>query len=315
MMHSLLTPAYRAYMERQVAAEGPALVSMTVEEARQLMRDMQTADVSAYAVTAELHKIGDFAVEVLRPSGVQGLLPVVLYLHGGGWVLGDAQTHARMMREIVVQSGAAVVFVEYGCAPEFPFPAPLEHCYQALEWVAAKGASLGLDGSRIAVAGDSAGGNLTAALALLAKARNGPAICLQAMLYPVTDCEYSTESYEEFSTGLNLDRETMQWFWDRYVADEGARKDPLASPLRADDGALRGLPRALVITAECDVLRDEGEAYGRRLAEAGVTVTSVRFAGALHGFMLIDELATDAQAVGAMQLFTAQLRQALGIDG
>lgn len=313
-MHPFLTPAYRAYMERQVAAGGRTLASLTVDEARQLMRDMQTADVSAYAVTAERHKVGDFAVEVLRPVGAPGPLPVVLYLHGGGWVLGDAQTHARMMREIVAQSRAAVVFVEYGCAPEFPFPLPLEHCYQALEWVAAKGRQLELKPSRIAVAGDSAGGNLTAALALLAKERNGPAICLQALLYPVTDCDFSTGSYEEFSSGLNLDRETMQWFWDRYVVDEEARKDPLASPLRASRDALQGLPRALVITAECDVLRDEGEAYGRRLAEAGVPVTSVRFGGTLHGFMLIDELAGDAQAVWAMQLLSAQLRHVLGTD-
>ena len=314
-MHEFLAPAYRAYMERQVAAGGPTLASLTVEAARQLMRDMQTADVSGYAVTAERHRVGDFAVEVLRPIGATGPLPVVLYLHGGGWVLGDAQTHARMMREIVAQTRAAVVFVEYGCAPEFPFPVPLEHCYEALEWVAAKGASLGLEPSRIAVAGDSAGGNLAAALALLAKERKGPVIGLQALLYPVTDCEFATGSYDEFSTGSNLDRETMQWFWDRYVADEEARKNPLASPLRATDEALQGLPAALVITAECDVLRDEGEAYGRRLAEAGVAATSMRFAGALHGFMLIDELASDPQAVGAMQLFTAQLRQALGTDG
>ena len=154
-MHALLAPAYRAYMERQVAAGGPTLASLTVDEARQLMRDMQTADVSGYAVTAERHEVGAFAVEVLRPAGVQGPLPVVLYLHGGGWVLGDAHTHARMMREIVVQSQAAVVFVEFGCAPEFPFPLPLEHCYQALEWVAEQGRSLGLEPSRIAVAGDS----------------------------------------------------------------------------------------------------------------------------------------------------------------
>lgn len=311
-MHELLAPAYRAYMERQIAAGGPTLASLTVDEARQLMRDMQTADVSTYAVTVERHEVGDFAVEVLRPAGAQGPLPVVLYLHGGGWVLGDAHTHARMMREIVAQSKAAVAFVEFGCAPEFPFPFPLEHCYQALEWVATNGASLGMEPSRIAVAGDSAGGNLTAALALLAKERKGPAICLQALLYPVTDCDFTAGSYEEFRSGLNLDRETMQWFWDRYVADAEARKNPLASPLRASGDALQGLPPALVITAECDVLRDEGEAYGRRLAEAGVPVTSARFAGALHGFMMIDELATDAQAVGAMQLFVAQLRHAFG---
>lgn len=314
MMYEGLSPAYRAYMERQAAAGGPTLASLTVDEARQLMRDMQTAEVSGYAVTVERHEVPDFAVEVLRPAGVRGPLPVVLYMHGGGWVLGDAQTHARMMREIVLQSRAAVVFVEYGRAPEFPFPLPLEHCYQALEWVAAKGSSMGLEASRLAVAGDSAGGNLTAALALLAKERKGPAICLQALLYPVTDCDFTTGSYEEFSTGLNLDRETMRWFWDRYAAEDAVKKNPLASPLRASGDALQGLPPALVITAEYDVLRDEGEAYGRRLAEASVHVTSVRFMGTLHGFMMIDELSGDAQAVGSMQLFTARLRHALGTE-
>jgi acetyl esterase len=313
-MCTLLAPEYRAYMQRQLAAGGPPLASLTVEEARNLMREMQAADLSTYAVTSERHKVGDFAVDVIRPADASGPLPVVLYLHGGGWVLGDARTHARMMREIVMQSHAAVVFVEYGRAPEFPFPLPLEHCYQALEWVAENGAALGLESSRVAFAGDSAGGNLAAALTLLAKERKGPAICLQALLYPVTDFDFASGSYEEFSTGLNLDRETMRWFWDRYLADDEARKNPLASPLRASPDALQGLPPACVITAECDVLRDEGEAYARRLAEAGVAVTSVRFAGTLHGFMLIDELAGDTQAVWAMHLLVAQLRQALGMS-
>ncbi len=314
-MTNLLAPNYRAYMERQLAAGGPPLASLTVEEARQLMREMQTADTSGYAVRQERHTLGDLAVEVLRPAGASGPLPVVLYLHGGGWVLGDMQTHARMMRELVVQSQAAVVFVEYGCAPEFPFPLPLEHCYRALQWVAETGPSRGLEPSRIAVAGDSAGGNLAAALALYAKQREGPAIRLQALLYPVTDCDFETGSYKEFSTGLNLDTETMQWFWDRYLPDRAARRNPLASPLRAAREALVGLPPACVITAECDVLRDEGEAYGRKLAEAGVAVTSVRFAGTLHGFMLMDELAEDAQAAAAMRLLAAELRQALGTGG
>lgn len=312
-MHQLLAPAYRAYMERQLAAGGPSLASLTVEEARALMRDGQTADVSGYAVTSKRYEMGEFAVDVLRPADAAGPLPVVVYLHGGGWVLGDAKTHARMVREIVVQSQAAVVFVEYGRAPEFPFPTPLEHCYQALEWVSDKGATLGFEPSRIAVAGDSAGGNLAAALALLAKERMGPEISFQALLYPVTDCDFATKSYKDFGAGVNLDRDAMHWFWDRYLASEDAREHPLASPLRASREALKGLPPACVITAECDVLRDEGEAYGLRLAEAGVVVTSVRFAGTFHGFMMADELAEDVQAVWAMRLLAAQLREALGV--
>lgn len=311
MNYPYLTPESHAYIERQIAAGGPSLTSMTADEARARMRDMQAADVTDYAVTVDRHSVGDFVVEVVCPSGAAEPLPVVLYLHGGGWVLGDAQTHARMAREIVTQMQAAVVFVEYGRAPEFPFPLPLEHCYQALEWVAAKGASLGLQPSNIVVAGDSAGGNLATALALLAKERKGPAIRLQALLYPVTDYNFTTKSYEAFSDGFNLDRETMQWFWNQYLAGDEESKNPLASPLRAGREALSGLPPACVITAECDVLRDEGESYARRLAEAGVPVSSVRFAGTLHGFMVINELANDPQSVAAMQLLIAQLRNAL----
>jgi acetyl esterase/lipase len=306
-----LNPEYRAYIERSRVAGGEPLTSMSVEDARTLMRDMQNADVSGCPVTIERHAVGDFSVEIIRPSGYTSPLPVILYLHGGGWVLGDAHTHARMARDIVAQSQAAMVFVEYGRAPEFPFPLPLEHCYQAFEWVVLEGPSLDLDPSRIAVAGDSAGGNLAAALALLAKQRKKQGIRLQALLYPVTDCDFETPSYEIFSTGLNLDRETMQWFWDRYAPDEKARMDPLASPLRTPLEALHDLPPALVITAECDVLRDEAEAYALKLAEAGVCVTSVRFGGTLHGFMMIDELAQSTQAVSANRLLIAHLRQAL----
>lgn len=306
-----LAPEYRAFMERQDAAAGPPINELSVAEARQFMRDSQQADISRYPVVAERHPVDDFSVLVLRSKGYEAPLPVIVYLHGGGWVLGDAETHARMVREIALATHAAVVFVEYRRAPEAQFPQPLDQCYRALEWIQAQGHSLGLDQSRIAVAGDSAGGNLAAALCLLAAQRGGPAIRFQALLYPVTDCDFDTASYREFSAELNLDSAAMRWYWDYYAPDDAARQNPLASPLRASDKALRGLSPALVITAECDVLRDEGEAYARRLAAAGVPVVSARFGGVLHGFMVIDELARTPQAEAAMRLLASELSAAL----
>lgn len=314
-MLDLLTPESRAYVERARADGGPSIGEMTVQQARKLMRDMQRADVSAYAVTAERHDVGDFSVQVIKPAETAGPLPVVLYFHGGGWVLGDAGTHARMTREIAVQSQAAVVFVEYACAPEAPFPIPLEQCYRALTWVSEKGKSLGLDSERIAVAGDSAGGNLAAAVSLLAARRRGPAIRLQALLYPVIDCDLDTRSYLDFAQGLNLDRAAMRWFWEKYVPDAAARVDPLASPMRASLAELKAMPPALIITAECDVLRDEAEAFARKLGDAGVQVAAVRYAGALHGFMVIDELAGATQTVSAMRLLVSELRSAFARGG
>lgn len=311
VMLALLAPEYRAYLQRDGAEAAPSLDQLSVPDARKLMRDMQQGDVSSYSVTAERHMLDGCSVLILKPAHLNDPLPVVMYLHGGGWVLGDADTHARVVREIAVQSQAAVVFVEYACAPEAPFPRSLEQCYQTLEWVIEKGGALGLDPARIAVVGDSAGGNLAAALALLAARRGGPAIRMQALLYPVTDCDFSTASYRDFEKGLNLDLAAMRWFWDKYVPHAAMRMNPLASPLRAADDELRKLPPALVITAECDVLRDEGEAFARRLAKAGVPVTAVRFLGTLHGFMVIDELAHEMQATSAMRLLAAKLSGAL----
>ena len=310
-MLALLAPEYLAYTERARLEGGPALSELSVAEARKLMRDMQQSDLSAYPVKAERHMLDGFSVLVLKPASADDLLPSVVYFHGGGWVLGDAETHARMVREIAVQAHAAVVFVEFACAPEAPFPLALEQCYRACAWVAERGHTAGLDSSRIAIAGDSAGGNLAAAVALLAARRGGPDIRLQALLYPVTDCEFSTLSYRDFGTGLNLDIAAMRWFWQHYIPDPAMRHDPLASPLRAQTEDLRGLPPALVFTAECDVLRDEGEAYARKLANAGVAVNSVRYMGTLHAFMMIDEFAREAQAASAMRLLTSELREAL----
>ena len=312
-MLAMLAPEYCAYIQRLRAEGGPALADMSPDEAREYMRSVQSADVSAYPVAVERHVANGVPVLILRPSGTNGPLPVILYLHGGGWALGDADTHARMIREIVVQAQAALVFVDYARVPEAPFPRPLEDCYQALTWVAEHGHTAGLDPARIAVAGDSAGGNLAAALGLLCARRGGPQLRFQALLYPVTDCDFTTTSYRNFAEGLNLDLAAMQWFWDHYVPDHTVRADPLASPLRAPAAELRHLPPALVITAECDVLRDEGEAFAQKLAQAGVPVASVRYNGVLHAFMMVDELAQTAEARSAMALLTAHLREALHV--
>lgn len=309
-MLGMLAPEYRAYIERLRAEGGPALDQLSVSEARKLMRDMQTAGLPPGAVTTSLHSVDDFSVRVVRPDGMEGILPFVIYCHGGGWVLGDFDTHARMVAAIAVAARCAIVFVEYECAPEAPFPRPLEQCYRALTWIAEQASELGLDPDRISIAGDSAGGNLAAAVALLCSRRGGPQLRLQALLYPVTDCDFSTASYRDFETGLNLDLPAMRWFWNHYLAVDAERFQPLASPLRASLDDLRNLPPALVITAECDVLRDEGEAYARKLAQAGVPVTAVRFSGVLHAFVMIDELASSSQAVSAMNLLVRHLSNA-----
>jgi acetyl esterase/lipase len=314
-MLALLAPEYRAYIEWLRAQSWPPLDQHSVPEARARMRLMQKGSSLPGAVTEERHALDGFSVLILRPVHAQEeLLPVVVYFHGGGWVLGDCDTHARMVGEIAVQSRAAVVFVEYARAPEMRFPVPLEQCYRAVAWVAGQGRSLGLDSERIAVAGDSAGGTLASGVSILAARRGGPRIRMQALLYPVMDCDFSTTSYREFETGLNLDLAAMHWFWNHYLPDADLRVQPLASPLRASLDELKSLPPALVITAECDVLRDEGEAYARKLAQAGVSVTSVRFAGTLHAFLMIDKLAQTTQALSAMRLLTSELRQALGVD-
>lgn len=311
-MLAMLTPEYRAYMERLRAQDWPPLHAQSVSDARARMRQMQQGDVSRYTVSVERHAVDGFSVQIIKPAAVQEPLPSIIYYHGGGWVLGDFETHGRMARELAVQSRAAVVFVEYARSPEMRFPVPVEQCYRAITWVAEHGENFGLDAERISVAGDSAGGNLATCVCMMAVQRGGPQICLQALLYPITNCDFTTASYRDFESGLNLDAAAMHWFWNQYAPNETTRTHPLASPLRASLDELRGLPPALVITAECDVLRDEGEAYARKLASAGVPVTAVRFSGVLHSFMMVDQLAQERQAASAMRLLASELRQAFG---
>jgi acetyl esterase/lipase len=255
---------------------------------------------------------GSVPIRIVRPAGTAEILPVVVYFHGGGWVLGDRDTHDRLVREIAVGAEAAVVFVDYARAPEARYPVAIEQGYAATRYVADNGASLRIDPLRLAVAGDSVGGNMAAAVTLLAKQRRGPKIALQVLFYPVTDAGFDTPSYTRFADGPWLTKRAMQWFWDAYLPDAAARQQPTATPLSASLDQLAGLPEALVITDENDVLRDEGEAYARKLSNAGVRVTSARYNGTIHDFVMLNALADTPATRGALAQSVGALKTALG---
>jgi acetyl esterase len=254
---------------------------------------------------------GSVSIRIFKPEGSAGGLPIVMYFHGGGWVLGDAESYDRFIREVTVGSGVAVVFVEYSRSPEERYPVPLEECYAATKWIAEHTSELGLDATRLAVAGDSAGGNMAAVVCMLAKQRGGPRITAQALIYPATGSDFDTPSFREFAEGYYLTAEASRWFWHQYVPDRSADKEPTACPLLASLEQLKDLPPALVITAECDILRDEGEAYARKLTEAGVPVTCTRYLGAIHGFMGANALAQTPAARAATAQMNDMLRAAL----
>ena len=250
---------------------------------------------------------GHVSIRIIRPIEHPEPLPIVMYYHGGGWVSGDKNTHDKLIRQLAYKTEAAVVFVEYSLAPGAKYPTAIEEAYYALKFIADNGKQLNLASSRIAVAGDSAGGNMAAVMTLLAKQRGGPRIVYQVLFYPVTDASFDTPSYGKYASGYQLDRETMERIWDSYLPDKGARKDPLASPLQASVALLKGLPPALVITAEHDVLRDEGEAYARKLAEAGVPTSGVQYLGMVHGFIIHDAFTETQATYDAIDLASERL--------
>ena len=248
---------------------------------------------------------------IMKPENVTGTLPVLLFIHGGVWIAGDFENHKRLVRDLAVGSGAAVVFVEYTPIPDAIFPTQLEQSYAAATWVAQHGDEIGVDGTRMAVAGNSVGGDMSAALTLMAKDRKGPDIRLQVLLIPATDTNFETESYSEFDRGRFLPRAFMQFGWNIYAPDAKTRANPYAVPMRATVEQLRGLPKALVITAENDPLRDEGEAYARKLKEAGVEVTATRYNGMIHDFVLLNGINGVAGAQSAIRQSSAAIREAL----
>ena len=255
--------------------------------------------------------VGDVRVRIVRPAG-RGRDTAGHPLHARRR-LGARQrrTHDRLVRELAVGAGAAVVFVEYDRSPEARYPVAIEQGYATAQWIVREGAANQLDPNRIAVAGDSVGGNMTAALTLMAKERGDVRFVHQSMYYPVTDAAMDTGSYDQFAEGYFLTAKTMAWFWDAYEPDVERRLELFASPLRASDGAAAGLPPALVVVGEADVLRDEGEAYAAQLRAAGTAVTTVRYDGITHDFMMLNTLSDTHATRAAIAQATAILRNAL----
>ncbi|MEW2049134.1 alpha/beta hydrolase [Streptomyces sp. NPDC005476] len=312
----VLEPAAQAFAE--ATARPPFLFDLPPAEGRKAVDEVQSGEVDAPAVDEEWVTVpggptGSVRVRIVRPAGASGTLPVILYIHGAGWVFGNAHTHDRLVRELAVGAGAAVVFPEYDLSPEARYPVAVEQNFAVARWIVEEGASRGLDGGRLAVVGDSVGGNMSAALTLMAKERGGVPLVQQVLFYPVTDAAFDTGSYHQFAEGYFLRRDGMQWFWDQYTTSEAERAQITASPLRATTAQLTGLPPALVITGEADVLRDEGEAYANKLREAGVPVTAVRFQGIIHDFVMLNALRETHAAQAAITLAVGTLRDALHV--
>ncbi|MFJ7299316.1 alpha/beta hydrolase [Streptomyces sp. NPDC099088] len=310
----VLEPAAAAFAE--ATARPPYLFDLAPAEGRKAVDEVQGGDIAKPAVDEEWITVsggptGSVRARIVKPAGATDTLPVILYIHGAGWVFGNAHTHDRLVRKLAVGARAAVVFPEYDLSPEARYPVAIEQNYTVARWIVGQGAAKGLDASRIAVAGDSVGGNMTAALTLMAKERGDVPLVAQVLFYPVTDADFETGSYHQFATGYFLRRDGMQWFWDQYTTDENQRAEITASPLRATTEQLTGLPPALVITGEADVLRDEGEAYANKLREAGVPVTAVRYQGIIHDFVMLDALRETHAAEAAITQAIGTLRSAL----
>ena len=309
----MLEQASQEFVE--ATANPPFLYELTPGEARKVLDDVQSAPIDKLPVDDRWitvpAEVGDVRVRIVRPPDVEGALPVILYMHGGGWVLGNADTHDRLVRELAVGTGAAIVFVEYDRSPEAQYPVAIEQGYATAQWIVREGAANGLDPERIAVAGDSVGGGMTAALVLMAQERGDVRFVHQSMYYPVTDAAMDTGSYEQFAEGYFLTAKSMAWFWDAIArTSSGARN---RSPRRCGraTSSSPGCRRRSLIVDEADVLRDEGEAYAARLRAAGVAVTTVRYDGITHDFMMLNPLSATNATRAAVAQAGATLRQVL----
>src|SRR5471032_3032832 len=295
---------------------GKPLETMSVADARAVLVGAQAgvkltlpkADVSEKTIRVDGQ---DIKLTIVRPAGVKGTLPAFMFFHGGGWVLGDYPTHERLVRDLVAGSGAVAVFVNYTPSTEAHYGVAIKQAYDATAWVAAHGKEIHVDGQRLAVAGNSVGGNMAAVVSLMAKDKGTPAIKFQLLLWPVTDANFDTGSYNQFAEGHFLTRNMMKWFWDNYTTDANQRAEIYASPLRATTDQLKGLPPALIQTAGADVLRDEGEAYARKLDQAGVPVTAVRYNGMIHDYGLLNVVSQVPEVRSALLQASQELKQHL----
>lgn len=286
----------RQFLKGLNSGDGKPMEQLSPADARQVLVGAQQSVPVDYSGIEETEKTITqngltVTIHIVKPQGAKGNIPVFMFFHGGGWVLGDYPTHRRIVRDLVVESGAAAVFPDYTPSPEAKYPVAINQAYAATEWVSLHGHEIGVNGKDLAVVGNSVGGNMAAVVSLMAKDKKGPAIKLQVLLWPVTNANFETGSYHAFADGRFLTRNMMIWFWDNYTTDPAARKEIYASPLLASLEELKGLPPALVQTAENDVLRDEGEAYARKMDEAGVAVTLTRYGGLIHDYGLLNPLA------------------------
>jgi acetyl esterase len=285
----------REFLRALNSGGGKPIETLTPTAARKVLIDVQASlplalppcDLEEKAILQDNLKV---RLNIVRPAGSKAVLPGFIFVHGGGWILGDFPTHERFARDLVADSGFSAIFVNYTPSPESHYPTAINEIHAAAKWVAAHGDEIKVDGNRLAIVGNSVGGNMTAAVALMAKDKGGPEFKCQVMLWPVTDANFETDSYREYAEGYFLSRAMMKWFWDAYAPDQAQREEIHASPLRATIEQLKGLPPALVQVAGNDVLRDEGLAYARKLDGAGVDVTSVRYESLIHDYGLLNAI-------------------------
>jgi acetyl esterase len=309
-----LSPAVKTFL-KPLNSGGKPLESLPIPEARNVLVNAQAAgpvDLSGITesektINADGYKI---TLNIVRPKGSAGKLPVFLFIHGGGWVLGDYPTHKRMVRDLSVLTGYAGIFVNYSRAPEAKYPVAVNEVYAAAKWVKQHGGEIGVDGGRMGIVGNSAGGNLATASALMARQKGETLYKVQVLFWPVTNAEFANESWQKFGSQRFLTEPLMKWMWDQYIPVE-KRKEIYASPLQATTEQLRGLPPTLIQTAENDILRDEGEAYGTKLSDAGVTVTTVRYNDVIHDFGLLNGLADIPQTKSLFLHAAAELKKYL----
>jgi acetyl esterase len=310
-----LSRGVKAFLRVLNSSDGPPLETLPPLEAREVLVQAQASvpvDLSGIEESEKTITTDGYTIKlnIVRPEGVKGKLPVFIFIHGGGWVLGDYPTHKRMVRDLVVLTGFAGVFVNYTRTPDARYPQAINEIYAATKWVAEHGEEIEVDGKNLAVVGNSVGGNMTAVTALKAKENGGPAIKLHIMMWPVADANFETESYQQFGEARFLTTPLMQWMFDLY-ATEAQRQEIYVSPLQATVEQLKGLPPALIQVAESDILRDEGEAYGRKLDEAGVKVTTVRYDGMIHDFGLLNGLAEEPAVRSLFEHAAAELKKYL----
>jgi acetyl esterase len=306
----------RGFLKVVNSGTGKPIEQLPVKEGRAVLSGLQSSvkvDLSGVTVTEKTIVVDGQNIElnIVKPENAEDILPVFMFFHGGGWVLGDFPSHQRMVRDLVVESGAAAVFVNYSPSPEAHYPIAINQAYNATKWVAEHGKEIGVDGKRLAVAGNSVGGNIATVVAIMAKEKNGPPIKLQVLFWPVTDANFETESYNLFAKDRFLTKSLMMWMWDNYTTDAKQRKEIYASPLQATNSQLEGLPPALVQTAQNDILRDEGEAYARKLDEAGVKVTATRYNGMIHDWGLLNPISTIPGTKSALLQAASEIKNAL----